>query len=188
MRVSRRPGMSGPPKVFAGTPDQRSDETSRRPGESEPGLRPPKIATKMEEHKQPSPPQELSGYLDALARVMFQTGISWRVVESKWPGTRDAFQGFKPDQVASLSTADVDRLMGDTRVIRNRKKLEAVVANARRMLELEGEHGGFDRYLDSLGDFESTKTELRKRFAFLGDAGVWYFLWMVGRQVPAHEQ
>ena len=119
---------------------------------------------------------------------MFQTGISWRVVESKWPGTRDAFHGFDPDRVASLSAADIDRLMDDRRVIRNRKKLEAVVANARRMLELEGEHGGFDRYLDSLGDFETTRSELRKRFAFLGDAGAWYFLWTVGREVPEHER
>lgn len=142
----------------------------------------------MEEHKQPAPPTDLSGYLDALARVMFQTGISWRVVEAKWPGTRDAFHGFNPERVASLSTADIDRLMGDTRVIRNRRKLEAVVANARRMLELAGEHGGFGHYLDSLGDFEATKKELRRSFAFLGDTGSWYFLWMVGRQVPAHER
>ncbi len=142
----------------------------------------------MEEHRQPPPPQDLSGYLDALARVMFQAGISWRVVEAKWPGTREAFHDFLPDRVASLGTSDIDHLMGDTRVIRNRKKLEAVVANARRMVELDSEHRGFDRYLDSLGDFEATRKELRKRFAFLGDAGTWYFLWMVGRKVPAHEQ
>jgi DNA-3-methyladenine glycosylase I len=141
----------------------------------------------MEEHRQPPPPKDLSGYLDALARVMFQTGISWRVVEAKWPSTRDAFHGFNPEKVAALSTVDIARLVGDTRVIRNRKKLEAVVANARRMVDLDGEHGGFDRYLDSLGDYEATKKELRKRFAFLGDAGTWYFLWMVGRPVPAHE-
>lgn len=141
----------------------------------------------MEEHRQPTPPKDLSGYLDALARVMFQTDISWRVVDAKWPGTRDAFRGFQPDRVASLSAADIDRLMADTRVIRNRKKLEAVVSNARRMLELEGEYGGFDRYLDSLGDFEATKKELHKRFAYVGDSGSWYFLWMVGRQVPFHE-
>lgn len=145
------------------------------------------MVSDMEEHKQPSPPKDLSGYLDALARVMFQTGISWRVVEAKWPGTREAFDGFRPDKVATFGSSDIDRLLGDTRVIRNRKKLEAVVANARRMLELDSEHGGFDRYLDSLGDFETTRIELRKRFAFLGDAGTWYFLWMVGRKVPAHE-
>ena len=141
----------------------------------------------MEEHRQPPPPGDLSGYLDALARVMFQTGISWRVVEAKWPGIREAFDGFDVRRVASLDEADIDRLMGDARVIRNRRKLEAVAANARRMQELEGEHRGFDRYLDSLGDYDATRRELRKQFAFLGDAGTWYFLWMVGRKVPAHD-
>ncbi len=122
-----------------------------------------------------------------MARVMFQTGISWRVVEAKWPGTQVAFKGFDPERVARLSTKDIDRLMGDTRVIRNRKKLEAIVANARRMLELDAEHRGFKRYLDSLGDFDNTKKEIHKQFAFMGDAGTWFFLWMVGRKVPEHE-
>jgi 3-methyladenine DNA glycosylase Tag len=142
----------------------------------------------MEGHKQPQPPRDLSGYLEALARVMFQTGISWRVVDAKWPGIRDAFHGFDPDRVAKLTSRDIDRLMGDTRVIRNRKKLEAIVGNAGRMLELNAEQKGFKRYLDSLGDFEATKKALRKEFAFLGDSGTWFFLWMVGRKVPAHEE
>jgi len=141
----------------------------------------------MTEHSQPTPPADLSGYLDALARVMFQAGISWRVVDNKWPGIREAFDGFDPDKVAAYGPADIDRLMSDTRVIRNPKKIAAVVANARRMEELAGEYGSFGRYLDSLGDFEATKTDLHKQFAFVGDAGAWYFLWTVGRPVPAHE-
>ena len=142
----------------------------------------------MSEHKQPRPPKALAGYLEAMARVMFQTGISWRVVDAKWPGIREAFDGFDPSRVANLSTADIDRLMGDTRVIRNRKKLEAIAANADRMLELDAEHKGFARYLDSLGDFETTKREIHKQFAFMGDTGTWYFLWMVGRKVPEHQR
>lgn len=141
----------------------------------------------MSEHEQPPPPKDLSGYLDALARVMFQTGISWRVVNAKWPGIRAAFNDFDPQRVATVTTADIDRLMGDTRVIRNRRKLEAVVANARTMLTLDGQHDGFGRYLDSLGDYETTRKELRKRFSFLGDVGTWWFIWSVGRRVPAHE-
>src|SRR5215467_311803 len=113
---------------------------------------------------QPGPPADGSGYLDALARVMFQTGISWRVVDAKWPGIRAAFEGFDPDTVAALGAPDIDRLMGDTRVIRNRRKLEAVVANARLMRDLAREHGGFGRYLDSLGDFQAARAELKKRF------------------------
>jgi 3-methyladenine DNA glycosylase Tag len=141
----------------------------------------------MEGHKQPRPPRDLSGYLDALARVMFQAGISWRVVEAKWPGIRQAFSDFDPERVARLSDASINRMMGDSRVIRNRKKLDAVRANAREMLKLNAEHRGFKRYLDSLGDFEASKKELRKHFAFLGDTGTWMFLWMVGRKVPPHE-
>jgi 3-methyladenine DNA glycosylase Tag len=139
------------------------------------------------EHTQPQPPEHLSGYLDALARVVFQTGISWRVVEAKWPDIRAAYDGFDPAAVATMSEADIDRLMGDRRVIRNRKKLEAITSNAGRMLELDAQHGGFANYLDSLGDFDATRKELRKQFAFMGDAGAWFFLWTVGRNVPAHD-
>ena len=141
----------------------------------------------MHEHKQPTRPKELSGYLDAMARVMFQTGISWRVVEAKWPGIQAAFRGFDPRRVAKLTAKDIDRLMDDTRVIRNRKKLEAISSNAGRMLELDAEYGGFNKYLDSLGDFDSTKKALHQQFAYMGDSGTWFFLWMVGRKVPAHE-
>jgi|SRR5689334_21390921 len=141
----------------------------------------------MPEHKHQAPPKSLSGYLDAMARVMFQTGISWRVVDAKWPGIREAFHGFEPERVARLTTRDIDRLMGDTRVIRNRKKLEAIKGNALRMLELDAEFKGFKRYLDSLGDFENTKKELHKQFAYMGDSGSWFFLWQVGRKVPEHE-
>ena len=141
----------------------------------------------MHEHKQPRPPRELSGYLDAMARVMFQTGISWRVVEAKWPGIETAFHGFDPQRTARLKTKDIDKLMGDTRVIRNRKKLEAIVGNAQRMLELDKEFGSFKKYLDSLGDFDATKKDIHKQFAYMGDSGTWFFLWMVGRKVPEHE-
>lgn len=137
--------------------------------------------------EQPAPPGALSGYLEALARVMFQSGISWRVVDAKWPGIRDAFAGFEPERVASLTAADVDRLLQDPRIIRNRRKVEALVGNARTMLELDAAPGGFARYLDGLGDFAGTSRELRRRFAFLGESGTWFFLWLVGRPVPAHE-
>ena len=141
----------------------------------------------MGKHKQPPPPKDLSGYLDAMARVMFQAGISWRVVDAKWPGIRAAFHDFDVQRVAKFREADIDRLMGDTRVIRNRRKLEAIRENARDMLALDAEYKGFKRYLDSLGDFDATRKALHKQFAYVGDSGAWYFLWTVGRKVPAHE-
>jgi 3-methyladenine DNA glycosylase Tag len=122
-----------------------------------------------------------------MARVMFQTGISWRVVEAKWPGIQEAFHGFDPVRTSKLKTRDIDKLMGDSRVIRNSKKLEAISSNAGRMLELDAEYKGFKKYLDSLGDFDSTRKALHKEFAYMGDSGTWFFLWMVGRKVPEHE-
>jgi 3-methyladenine DNA glycosylase Tag len=72
----------------------------------------------------------LSDYLDVLTRAVFQSGISWRVVEAKWGGTTTAFKGFDPKKVARLTPKQVDALAADTRLIRNRKKIEATVENA----------------------------------------------------------
>ena len=75
-------------------------------------------------------PQSINDYLDVLSRSVFQSGLSWRVVDYKWPGTREALQGFDPRIVAGLTDGDLDRLTEDTRIIRSRRKLNAVVHNA----------------------------------------------------------
>ncbi len=133
-------------------------------------------------------PKGLADYLDVLTKAVFQSGISWRVVEAKWQGTREALSGFDPETVAGLTPRDVDRLAADTRLIRNRRKIEATIENAETMLALEREHGRFKRYLRSFGDFEATAADLVKRFKFLGDMGAYYFLYVVGEAVPPHEE
>ncbi len=133
-------------------------------------------------------PKSLGDYLEVMSKSVFQTGISWRVVENKWPGIREAFRGFDAQAVASLGERDIDKLAGDTRVIRNRRKLEAIVENANRLLQLEAEHGSFRSYLRSHGGFEATVKDLRKQFKFLGDTGSYVFLYIVGEQVPPHEE
>ena len=133
-------------------------------------------------------PGGLADYLEVMSKTVFQTGISWRVVDSKWPGIQDAFRRFDVDTVASLAEPDLDELTKDKRVIRNRRKLEAIVGNARRMLELEEEHGSFRAYLRSHSGFEETVKDLRKQFKFLGDMGAYHFLWVVGEEVPSYEQ
>ncbi len=132
-------------------------------------------------------PKSLGDYLEVMSKAVFQTGISWQVVDKKWPGIREAFHGFDHRAVASLTEADLARLAGDTRVIRNRRKLEAIVDNARQMLDLEEQHGGFRQYLRSHGDFEACVADLRKRFKFLGDTGAYYFLWVVNEEVPSYD-
>src|SRR5439155_1493642 len=83
-------------------------------------------------------------------------GISGRVVEAKWPGTREALHGFDPERLADLTPDDVDRLAEDSRLIRNRRKIEATVANAQTMLDLDREYKGFKRYLGSFADYDAT--------------------------------
>ena len=73
-------------------------------------------------------------------------------------------------------------------MIRNRRKLEAIVGNAQRMIELEREHGGFRKYLRSQDAFASTVAMLRSNFKFLGEIGCYYFLYVVGEDVPPHEE
>ena len=133
-------------------------------------------------------PQRLNDYLEVMSKAVFQTGISWRVIESKWPGFKEAFFDFDPVRIAELDPPDVDRLAEDTRIVRNRKKIEATVANAQTMLDLEREHGTFKKYLRSKGDFEATAADLKKRFKFMGDTGAYFFLHVVGEQVPPHEE
>ena len=132
-------------------------------------------------------PKRLGDYLEVMSKSVFQSGISWKVVEAKWPGTREAFNGFSAEAVADLTPDDLDQLTMDTRVIRNRRKLEATVGNARRMLELERQHGSFRAYLRSHGGFENTVADLRKQFKFLGDMGAFHFLYVVNEEVPSYE-
>jgi 3-methyladenine DNA glycosylase Tag len=130
----------------------------------------------------------LSDYLGAMTRAVFQPGLNWHVVDAKWPGITEAFLGFDPTTVAGYTPADVERLMADPRMIRNRRKIEAVIANAGEMLVLEREYGSFPAYLHSFGSYEATVADLKKRFHFLGDSGGYYFLYVVGERVPEHEE
>jgi 3-methyladenine DNA glycosylase Tag len=133
-------------------------------------------------------PTSLAGYLEAMSFAIFTAGINWRVVDAKWDGIREAFADFVVKKVASMSPADIDRLAADTRVIRNRRKIEAIVENAGRLLELDGAPGGFAGYLRSHGGFQGTAAALRREFRFLGESTAYYFLAAVGEPVPSTEE
>jgi len=133
-------------------------------------------------------PQRPADYLEVLTKAVFQSGMSWRVVEAKWSGFREAFSGFDPQTIARLTEKDIDRLAEDTRIIRNRRKIEATVDNAVEMLEIEKEFGSIRAYLRSRPGFEETVADLRRRFRFVGEMGAYYFLYVVGEPVPPHDQ
>jgi 3-methyladenine DNA glycosylase Tag len=133
-------------------------------------------------------PNKLADYLEVMTRAVFQSGLSWRVIEAKWDGFREAFEDFDPEKVASFGPDDVDRLAQDTQIVRNRRKIEATVDNAVEMLALDREHNGFRNYLRSHPSYEETVADLRRHFSFLGNTGSYYFLHVVGEKVPPHEE
>ena len=133
-------------------------------------------------------PTGLADYLDVLTRAVFQSGMSWRVVQAKWGGFHEAFTGFDPAAVAAFGDDDIERLAADTRIIRNRRKIEATVTNAQALLSLDDQPGGFVGWLRSQGDFDATVAALRGEFRFLGDMGAYYFLYVVGEKVPSHDE
>jgi DNA-3-methyladenine glycosylase I len=76
-----------------------------------------------------------------------QAGLSWKLILDKRENFRRAFRGFDPEKVARFTARDVERLLGDAGIVRNRLKILAAINNARRFLEVRREFGTFDRYI-----------------------------------------
>ena len=76
-----------------------------------------------------------------------QAGLSWATILKRREGYRRAFRGFDPVPVAGFGPADIERLLADPGIIRNRAKIEAAVNNAARFLETAARFGTFSRYL-----------------------------------------
>ncbi|TME10179.1 MAG: DNA-3-methyladenine glycosylase I [Chloroflexi bacterium] len=81
-----------------------------------------------------------------------QAGLSWTTILRKRDGYRTAFLGFEPESVAALGLDDVDRLMLDPGIVRNRAKIESTIDNARAALALERSGPGFVEHLWSFVD------------------------------------
>lgn len=73
---------------------------------------------------------------ELLCLEAFQSGLSWALILRKRPGFRAAFDGFDPERVAAYGDGDVTRLLGDDRIVRNRAKVDATIANARAVVAL----------------------------------------------------
>jgi DNA-3-methyladenine glycosylase I len=131
-------------------------------------------------------PADDRGYLQELTRAIFQAGFSWRVIRDKWPNFQKAFDGFDVETVAGYGEPDIERLLADAGIVRNRRKIESTIHNARTIWALSQAHGTFHAYLRSLDglDYAGRRKELGARFKNLGPTGVFTFLWCVDEQVP----
>jgi DNA-3-methyladenine glycosylase I len=81
------------------------------------------------------------GLFERLSLEAFQSGLSWATILRKRPAFREAFDGFGPDAVAAYDDADVARLLGDARIVRNRAKVLATITNARATVGLRPDGG-----------------------------------------------
>ena len=82
-----------------------------------------------------------SAYFERITLEAFQSGLSWRTILAKRPAFRELFAGFDAEVVAAYGPDDVERLMGEPSIVRNRKKIEATLVNARAILTLRSEGG-----------------------------------------------
>ena len=76
-----------------------------------------------------------------------QAGLSWLTILKRRDAYRRAFSGFDPAAVAAFGPGDAERLLGDAGIIRNRRKIESAISNARAFLEVRREFGTFDSYI-----------------------------------------
>jgi len=128
--------------------------------------------------------------LERLALEINQAGLSWQTILQKKDGFHAAFQAFDPGTVAAYGQTDFDRLMADPRIIRNRLKINAVIKNAGRLLEIRDSHGGFDAWLKA--HHPLTKDQwvklFKANFAFTGGEIVGEFLISIGYLPGAHRR
>jgi DNA-3-methyladenine glycosylase I len=93
------------------------------------------------DHEWGRPLRDERALFELMCLEAFQSGLSWLLILRKRPGFREAFSGFDPVVVAGYGEPDVERLLGDARIVRNRAKVEATIANARAVVALHEEGG-----------------------------------------------
>ncbi|RUP87062.1 DNA-3-methyladenine glycosylase I [Dermabacter sp. HSID17554] len=133
------------------------------------------------------PVTDEQGVFERLSLEVFQCGLSWKTILGKREAFREVFHQFTVDQVAAMGVSDIERLMEDRRIIRNRRKIEATIGNARaaRALREEGtDLAGFlwgyvpeetyaPRALEEIPSHDQTSTRMSKDlkargFSFVG--------------------
>ncbi|MFQ5959699.1 MAG: DNA-3-methyladenine glycosylase I, partial [Alphaproteobacteria bacterium] len=131
-----------------------------------------------------------SALFERLVLEINQAGLSWLTVLRKRAAFRAAYAGFDVDAVAAFGDADRARLLADAGIIRNRRKVDAAIANARRLIVMRGEHGGFAAWLDAHHPRpkEDWVRLFRKTLVFTGPEIVGEFLTSTGYLPGAHDE
>ncbi len=122
-------------------------------------------------------------WLATFSRGIFQTGISWKVVDNKWPGILEALWQFDVGRCRMMSDDDLDTLLKDSRVIRHAQKLLAVRDNAIFLSDLAAEHGSAAKFFADwpVTDFVGLLGLMKKRGSRIGGNTGAYALRFMGK-------
>jgi 3-methyladenine DNA glycosylase Tag len=122
-------------------------------------------------------------YLSPMSLRIFRAGLKHSLVDAKWPAFEEAFLGFEPRRVRAMPDEALDRLLGDSRLIRHGGKIRAVRDNAAAMLDIAAAYGGFGAWLAAWPDADIVGLwdALAQRFSQMGGNSGPMFLRMVGK-------
>ena len=136
------------------------------------------------------PSRDEAVLFERLVLEINQAGLSWATILKKRAAFGAAYAGFAVDRVAAFDAADVERLMNDAGIIRNRLKIAAAIDNAKRIQELRRDHGSFAAWLDA--NHPRSREEwvklFKKTFRFTGGEIVNEFLMSLGYLDGAHDE
>jgi DNA-3-methyladenine glycosylase I len=124
-------------------------------------------------------PRSDQKYFEVLCLCLLQAGLSWGSIRKHWQKYKEGFYGF---DIRKLSRAEAKELVKDPRVIKHRKKIEAIIYNAREFEKIKGEYGSFFNLLKSFkkSEDEELPKALTKKFRHIGPYSAEYFLHSVG--------
>ncbi len=121
---------------------------------------------------------------------IFQAGLSWRLILERWDAFHKAFMGWRIDKVASFGPKEIQQLMKDKSIIRNRMKIEACIKNARIIQNIQKEYGSFcNWFYEELegNDLGKLQNNLMKTFKFVGPEIARMWLMASGRITPDYQ-
>lgn len=121
-------------------------------------------------------------WLAGMTRAVFQAGFVWKIIENKWPGFEEAFDGFDPHRIAFYTDEQIGRLASDARIVRNGQKIVATRDNARFVVELAKENGSAGAFFagSKPEQFAGLLETLKKRGNRLSGASAQFFLRQMG--------
>jgi 3-methyladenine DNA glycosylase Tag len=139
---------------------------------------------------QVSKPKSDDEYFERLTRAIFQAGLNWKMIDTKWPNFQKAFSQFSIKKIAKYDDRKVGRLMSDASIVRNEGKIKSTIYNATQAMEIEKEFGSFEKYFKSFGkNHAALQADLQSRFHHVGDSSSRTFLWMSGvKLTPTAEE